>query len=390
LRSGLRDTLLLMAPWTWQGEGSRAGAANPMTAKTSRHRRFEQLVHRIQAELSPDAVVEHDVKLRGLTTHVPRQIDVLVTKRVEPATLRIVIECKDHKRSLSVKQVESAIALAKDVGANHLIVASSSGFSHAAQTLAAAKGVQLFRVWATGEPEWALSAFWPTLVQHESVCVRAIAITRADDGPPILLELDALLALSLAEPELAGAATISELAHNVVAGVSSISDQPLSGGGPVRVLIDGCDVEANVEIRFAATRRWFFGAWRIVDLAALEVVELGTEAWIAPHLAAEGLTVEAITSTWHELSDPRACPCTPFIQLHIREMSPYRTLVVVAYSDGVWLDSKQVPVVAAPMGTDAMLSVSPASAGALVPTPDAVVQSAFEIEPSAMFRVTIP
>ncbi|HEX8853934.1 MAG TPA: restriction endonuclease, partial [Pyrinomonadaceae bacterium] len=81
-------------------------------------KKFEDLAAHIQRRLSPEAVVRQNEYILGKRSKRKRQIDITVRKEVRPYELLIVIDCKDYKRPVDVKDVESFIGLTKDVGAN--------------------------------------------------------------------------------------------------------------------------------------------------------------------------------------------------------------------------------------------------------------------------------
>jgi hypothetical protein len=90
-------------------------------------RRFEDLVATIQAALAKDAVVTPNDKVIGTLTGVPRQIDVSVRQKAGQFELLIVIDCKDYRRPVDVKDVEEFIGLVQDVGANKGAMVAPNG-----------------------------------------------------------------------------------------------------------------------------------------------------------------------------------------------------------------------------------------------------------------------
>lgn len=66
----------------------------------------------------PDAQVQHNVRILGRISGKLRQIDVLVTARVGPHEIVIVIECKSYRRPIDVGVVDALVGKLQDVGAD--------------------------------------------------------------------------------------------------------------------------------------------------------------------------------------------------------------------------------------------------------------------------------
>src|ERR1035437_9816242 len=96
-------------------------------------REFEQLAAEIQRQLAPDARVETNVKLHGKRTGIDRQIDILVQQTVGQYPIRIIIDCKDYKKPVDVKELEAFMGMVEDVGANKGAMVAPSGFTSTAK-----------------------------------------------------------------------------------------------------------------------------------------------------------------------------------------------------------------------------------------------------------------
>src|SRR6266550_215998 len=79
-------------------------------------KKFEELAAAIQCDLAPEAKVTENAKLVG-KSGTPRQIDILVEQDAGQFDLRIVVDCKDHKKPVDVKDVEAFLGLVDT--ANH-------------------------------------------------------------------------------------------------------------------------------------------------------------------------------------------------------------------------------------------------------------------------------
>lgn len=103
--------------------------------------RFEKLVARIQAGLSPAAQVKHNERIKGRKSGSLRQVDVTVRQQVGQFPLLIAIECKDLSRPADVKHVEAFGGLLDDIGAHKGSMVSARGFSATAKKRAAEAGI---------------------------------------------------------------------------------------------------------------------------------------------------------------------------------------------------------------------------------------------------------
>jgi hypothetical protein len=120
-------------------------------------RDLEILVAKIQRQLAPDATVEHNVKLPGLRTGTPRQIDVLVRQNIGQYEMRIVIDCKDYAKPVDVNDVDAFAGLVQDIGANKAAMVSPKGFTDTAKKRAVDLCMDLFSPVDTDSHKWRVS-----------------------------------------------------------------------------------------------------------------------------------------------------------------------------------------------------------------------------------------
>lgn len=80
----------------------------------------------------------HDLKLCGEST-VEHQIDVLVGDG--DVRQRILIECKDYKDKVDLKEVRSFFAVVDDIKPDAAFIVTTTGFTEPAATFATAKGI---------------------------------------------------------------------------------------------------------------------------------------------------------------------------------------------------------------------------------------------------------
>jgi hypothetical protein len=95
---------------------------------------------------------------------VPRQIDISIRKQVGQYPILIVIDCKDYKEPLDVKDVETFAGMVKDVRANRGAIIASSGFTEAAVNVARNHGIDTFRCVDTESVDWKSYVAIPVLL----------------------------------------------------------------------------------------------------------------------------------------------------------------------------------------------------------------------------------
>ena len=121
-------------------------------AKPSRE--FEILVTKIQAQLTPDATVEHNVKLLGKLSKKRRQIDCLVQQNIGQYKILIALECRDKKTAVDVNGVGAFQKVLEDIGANKGAMACPAGFTDGAKNLAKHYHIDLFSPIDTDPHKW--------------------------------------------------------------------------------------------------------------------------------------------------------------------------------------------------------------------------------------------
>ena len=131
-------------------------------------REFERLAGEIQKQLAPQAKVSTNVKLVG-KTNIDRQVDILVEQLVGQYEMRVVIDCKDYKRPLDIKDVEGFIGMVGDLGANKGAMIAAQGFSSAARQRAKDAGIDLYRLVDTSNTKWRTYVSMPCVVRVISI-----------------------------------------------------------------------------------------------------------------------------------------------------------------------------------------------------------------------------
>jgi hypothetical protein len=132
-------------------------------------KQFELLVAQIQADLAgANAVVTPNDKIMG-QTGIFRQIDVSIKSNVGQYSILVVIDCKDYKHPLDIKDVEAFISMAKDVQAHRAAMVAANGYSEAARARAKAAQIELYTVVDTGDHPWRVNVSVPALYRRAMI-----------------------------------------------------------------------------------------------------------------------------------------------------------------------------------------------------------------------------
>lgn len=104
-------------------------------------KQYEQQIAKLQAQASPDAKVEHNVKIDGVLSKTKRQIDTLVSRETsifDGSTIAqlIVVECKKVGKTIGISYVDEFVGKLLDVGVPHGVLCSPSCFSAPAHSRA--------------------------------------------------------------------------------------------------------------------------------------------------------------------------------------------------------------------------------------------------------------
>jgi hypothetical protein len=98
--------------------------------------------------------VQQNARITGKITGRSREVDVAIRTNVAGEPLLIAVECRRKIRKSDVGEIEAFASKLEDIGAHKGIAVSAKGFSAAAQRLAAAKGISLYRYEDTLKKGW--------------------------------------------------------------------------------------------------------------------------------------------------------------------------------------------------------------------------------------------
>lgn len=151
-------------------------------------KKFEDLAAHVQQSLSPEAEVKQNEYILGKRSKRQRQIDIALRKKVGQYELLIIIDCKDNKRPVDVKGVESFIGLTKDVGANKGAIISAKGFTKSAYRRAIDAGVDLYTLVDAEAEEWQSYLTAPILLDLRSFTERTFHFSDLEPGANIEIQ----------------------------------------------------------------------------------------------------------------------------------------------------------------------------------------------------------
>lgn len=106
---------------------------------------FESFAFEIQQKLSPAAAVVKNDKIRGKSGRL-REVDISIRQKVGQFDLLMIIDCKNFKRPIDIKTVDSFIGQMQDIGAHQGALVSSSGYTKSAIGRAKTAAINLYHL----------------------------------------------------------------------------------------------------------------------------------------------------------------------------------------------------------------------------------------------------
>jgi len=111
-----------------------------MSSSSGKWKHFERLMAAIHRAADRGSDVRWSEIING------RQFDVTIRFRQGLYEYLTVVECKDYRNAVPVKEVEAFVIKSRDVHAHHAVIASTSGFQSGAQDVANKHNVTLIQV----------------------------------------------------------------------------------------------------------------------------------------------------------------------------------------------------------------------------------------------------
>lgn len=290
---------------------------NKKTEKLPDWKELEHLVMMIQKQLSPDAIVRHDVKLDGIDSETKRQIDVLVEQNIGQYTMRIVIDCKDYSKPIDVKGIEEFNGLVQDVRAHKGALVCPSGFTKAALKRAKKLQMDLYRPVSTGKHKWQAEVTAPILCDFRS-CYMSFGLSCSDPKPmKIQQDFYNLPVLDGNGSDLGSALNTASNKWNEGLYPSQLGEhERFSVFGDTKVFIDnGYDdtVEVDLTIQLHINQNLYLGHLAVDDINGLQDEHSG--AIVTNAFTLGGINPEEVEKSWKKIEDPNEIDCQPLLKV---------------------------------------------------------------------------
>jgi hypothetical protein len=159
-------------------------------------REFEDLAASIQKQfVGADATVTTNDHIRGRRTGDLRQIDITIRQRVGQFEMLVVIDCKDYKTPVDVKDVEAFIGLLEDVAGNKGVIIAARGFTSGAKKRAADARIEILTLVDAGSTKWPLIPAIPVVVANARI--KNFQLRFSGIGPTVLPAVEDFRRLAL-------------------------------------------------------------------------------------------------------------------------------------------------------------------------------------------------
>ncbi len=153
-------------------------------------KKFEKTVYKIQKELVQDAEVKLNDSIKGKTSKIKRQVDISIKRNIGQFGLMIVIDCKDYRRPVDVKEVDGFATVVNDICAHKGALVSSSGFTKGAIEQAKSYGIDTFRLVDTNSVDWKVYASIPVLLERSFIQGYRLALRGFSSLPMEITNVD--------------------------------------------------------------------------------------------------------------------------------------------------------------------------------------------------------
>ncbi len=294
---------------------------------------YEQLIAKIYKELSPDAAVTLNDKIKGLVSGIDREIDVTIRSSIAGHDILIAVQAKDYgKKPADVNVVGTFKAVLDDIKASKGILICTSGFSKKASQYAANCAIDLCTAHDAETRNWKLDLKIPFLaIQLEESFVVTVGISANKE----LIELNKR---DIQVPMDIRAALSFDKGKNVFTGVDLIKEIKDSGKFPKKAGMHQINLfkpgmEILIETVYAPLNKLIVnctickkGYFKYVDPVNYRGIRnLSTNNFDYTDLSLEALipTDNIFDDSW-EIVDPDAVPITP-LTLSVEISSPFES-----------------------------------------------------------------
>jgi hypothetical protein len=130
---------------------------------TKQWKEFEKLTAKIIEELSPNARIKWNDKIKGRKTQDERQIDVSIRFRKFDKDFLVIVQARDRSKAADINAVGEFASVIDDVSASRGILVCRSGFTKRALAYARNIGIELINIHDAESKKWKLEISIPIL-----------------------------------------------------------------------------------------------------------------------------------------------------------------------------------------------------------------------------------
>jgi hypothetical protein len=272
-------------------------------------RKLEKLVAKIQQDLAPHAKITHNAKL---------QIDVLVEDRIGQYQIRIVIDCKDYKTPVDIKDVEECSGLFEDVSAQRGVIVCPAGFTKNAKARAQQLQIDLYSPLDTDPHKWqarlkipAVCDFRAARISFGVSCSAPVPFMMPNDFMNISKVTDAKSGQELGTPLSIASKEWNEGRYPIDPGVHE--RQPIL---PSELKMDngyGMQTPIELSVGLSVEQELYFGQFDIVKLSGFHD-RIG-DTVITNAFTVGILSPQEIEKSWRKIANIEEAPVKPVIRL---------------------------------------------------------------------------
>lgn len=281
------------------------------------YKKLELLVAKIQRDLAPNSRVTHNARLQGRSGAL-RQIDVLVEDRIGQYDIRIVLDCKDYKVPVDIKDVEECSGLFEDVCAQRGVIVCPAGFTKNAKARAQQLQIDLYSPVDTEPHKWQARVKVPALCDFRNVKMSLGIASKTDKG----FRLDHGFQDTLRVMD-------EETGNDLGTMVSIMSEEWFSGRYPIdpgiherqpllprRLTVDngyGSQIHVDLSVEIFVEKALFYGQFQITRLSGFhDAIKGGV---ITNAFAFGILSPDEIVQGWRRIKDLSEAPVRPVLEL---------------------------------------------------------------------------
>ena len=291
---------------------------------TPKWKRFEDIAAKIQQDLSPKASVTQNDRIIGINSGVAREIDIAIRKNVGQYKLLIVIDCKDYKRPIDLKNVEEFIGLVEDVKANKAAMIGAMGFTEAAKSRADKAGIDLHRIINTDPHEWQMYVTIPTLVDYRELSGFSLGFSSSSPGFSIEYQDFRFMPIYGENQELIGTVNnvLSELWNNgkISTDQGRHKSIPLSNV-PTYIRSEGIFHKVDIKADVVVVQRLYFGQLPIEEIKGVSD-EIKGGIIFTNSFTTAGINIQDVSEKWHKINSVNELAIKPTLVVGLKNYIP--------------------------------------------------------------------